>query len=143
MIESREAELLWSAYGLNWANIPDLDRALAAMATLTTPEFELRLSPELRERNIRGLKELREFAAAIEEDFSDCTYAARQVEELGEGQILISGTITARGRISTLPLSGNFAHLWHFDGSKATHAESFRSREEALEAAGFTAPGPG
>jgi hypothetical protein len=134
--ESRQAELLWSAYGLNWANIPDLDRALGAMATITTAEFELRLSPELRERVIRGLPELRAFATAIEEDFSECTYAARQIEELGEGRMLISGTITARGRISSLPLSGHFAHLWHFEGSRASRAEAFRSREEAIEAAG-------
>jgi hypothetical protein len=140
VIETREAELLWSAYGLNWANIPDLDRALGAMAGITTEDFELRLSPELRERTIRGLKDLRAFAAAIEEDFSDCTYAARQIEEVGEGRLLVSGTISARGRLSTLPLSGSFAHLWHFDGARASRAQAYRSREEALEAAGFTPP---
>lgn len=133
---SRNAELVWSAYGLNWANIPDLDRAMNAMKQVVAPDFEMHLSPELRERVIHGLQELREFASAIEEDFSECTYAPREMMELDGERVLIIGTINARGRLSTLPLNGLFAHLWEFEGGKARRSLAYRSREEALEAAG-------
>ena len=136
MEHSPTAEKVWSAYGLNWANIPELDRAMGAMSQVVAPDFEMHLSPELRERVIHGLQELREFAAAIEEDFSECTYAPRELMELDDDRVLIIGTINARGRLSTLPLSGAFAHLWEFEGGKAKRSLAYRSREEALEAAG-------
>ncbi len=138
MAHSDNAELVWSAYGLNWANIPDLDRAIAAMGKVTSADFEMRLSPELRERVIHGLDEMRSFATAIEEDFSECTYAPRELIELDGDRVLIVGSINAQGRLSTLPLNGTFAHLWEFENGKARRALAYRSREEALEHAGVS-----
>ncbi|MEA2347889.1 MAG: hypothetical protein QOG62_1676 [Thermoleophilaceae bacterium] len=135
---SHTAELVWSAYGLNWANVPDLDRALAAMAAVAAPAFEMRLSPELRERVMHSLDEMRAFASAIEEDFSVCTYSPRELMELDGDRVLIVGRIDAQGRLSTIPLNGTFAHLWEFENGKARRMLAYRTRDEALESAGVS-----
>jgi ketosteroid isomerase-like protein len=130
-------EFMKRIYGFNWAHLGGREQAFDALAQAVVAEFELRLSPEIGERTISGLTELKAFADAIEQDFEECSYEAEEFVQGTDDRVMVSGSIFARGRISRLPLSGRFAHVWTVRDGKAVRSESYRDREQALRAAGL------
>jgi ketosteroid isomerase-like protein len=130
--------LVRAVYGFNWARLEDRDRSLEALGQLVAPKFELHLSPEIGARAIRSLSELRELTAAIEQDFEECVYSLEEVLEGTDGRVVVTGTISGRGRASKLPLGGSFAHVWTVRDGRAATCLAFREREQALAAAGIS-----
>jgi ketosteroid isomerase-like protein len=57
-----------------------------------------------------------------------------------EAHVVAFLNTNGRGRGSGAEVEGEVAHVWTFRGQRATRCLSFASREEALEAAGLTAP---
>jgi ketosteroid isomerase-like protein len=135
--DGQTVEFLNRIYGFNWANLGGREKAFDALAEAVVGEFELRLSPEIGERTISGLIELKAFADALEQDFEECSYEAEEFVQGTDDRVMVSGSIFARGRSSRLPLSGLFAHVWTVRDGKAVSSESYRDREQALRAAGL------
>jgi ketosteroid isomerase-like protein len=135
-VESPNLGIARELYGFNWAGVSGRERGLGMMAEVIDPEFEAHLSPELGGRVVRGIEELRQFGYALEEDFAELRYDAEHFRELGRDQVLVLGTIHGRGRVSGMPVRGEFGHVWTFAGGRPRAIHAFLSHERALAAAG-------
>ena len=106
------ADLIRGVYGINWADVDDRGRGLAAAREVMATHVEARVSPEVGERTLLGLEGFAVFVEGLEEDFSEFRYDAERFEEVSAEQLFVSGHIRARGRRSNMPLSAPFGHLW-------------------------------
>jgi hypothetical protein len=109
---SRNEELVRGLYGFNWADVSDRGRGLAAAQEALAPDVRARMSPEVSDRTLVGVDDFAGFVAALEQDFSEFRYLAGQVEEISPEQVRVTGEVHARGRMSKMPLTVPFAHLW-------------------------------
>jgi ketosteroid isomerase-like protein len=129
-------DLIRHIYGFDWAAIRSRREGFDELRAMVTPDFESRLSPELGDRVLSGVKGLEMFVEAIEQDFSEFEYDADELEEIGENRVLVLGRIVARARATGMPLSGEFGHIWTVRDGLAARVEAHRDREEARKAAG-------
>jgi ketosteroid isomerase-like protein len=83
-------------------------------------------------KGLRGMRRMWADAAAVWEDYQSET---DEIVDLGD-HVLVVGRVTGRGAGSGVPISQPVAMLWSFEGDKATRAESFTSRQAALDAIG-------
>ena len=132
------ADLIRRIYGFDWATVRSRREGFAELGSLVTEDFDSQLSPELGERVLSGVQGLEMFVEAVEEDFSEFSYEADEVEEIGDNRVLVLGRIVARARATGMPLSGEFGHIWTVHDGRAAHVEAHRDYDEARRAA---APG--
>ncbi len=132
------ADLIRRIYGFDWATVRSRREGFAELGSLVTDDFDSQLSPELGERVLSGVQGLEMFVEAVEEDFSEFSYEADEVEEIGDNRVLVLGRILARARATGMPLSGEFGHIWTVRDGRAAHVEAHRDHDEARRAA---APG--
>ena len=130
------AELIRRIYGFDWAAIRSRREGFEQLQDMVSPEFESQLSPELGERVLTGVQGLEMFVEAVEQDFSEFRYDADRLEEIGEDQVLVLGSIAAKARATGMPLSGEFGHIWTVRDGRADRVEAHRDRDEARTAAG-------
>lgn len=129
-------EVLQGVYGFNWAAVGGREDGLGRMAEIVADDFEAQLSPEVGGRTVRGIEELRQFAYALEADFAVLTYDPEQFRELAGDRILVLGRIHGRGRVSAMPVEGEFGHVWSFVNHQPRSIRAFLSHARALEAVG-------
>jgi ketosteroid isomerase-like protein len=139
-VEGSSLEIVRSVYGFNWAATRGRETGLGRMAAVVAPDFEAHLSPETGGRVVTGIEELRQFGYALEQDFAELTYDGEEFRELPDGRIVVLGTIHGRGRQSSLPLEGQFGHVWTFAGGRPRSIEAFLDHARALKAAGVDSP---
>jgi ketosteroid isomerase-like protein len=130
------AELIERIYGFDWATVGTRRTGFAELREVVAPEFESKLSPELGERVLFGVKALEVFVDALEQDFSEFHYDADEFTEVGDDSVLVVGRIFARARATGMPLSGEFGHIWTVRDGQAAKVEAHRDRDEARKAAG-------
>jgi ketosteroid isomerase-like protein len=118
------ADLIRAVYGFNWAAVDDRGRGLAAAGEVMSPDVQARISPEIGDRTLHGLKGFAVFVEGLEEDFSEFRYEPEEFEELSAEQLVVTGHIRARGRRSNMPLSAPFGHLWTLRDGKAVRVEA-------------------
>ncbi len=51
--------------------------------------------------------------------------------------MVVLGTIRATGRLSRMPLSGEFGHVWTIEDGRAAGVSAFRDRESARRETGL------
>jgi ketosteroid isomerase-like protein len=136
-VEASSLNVVRSVYGFNWAATKGRETGLGRMAEVVTDDFEAHLSPETGGRVVTGIDELREFGFALEQDFAELTYDGEEFRELSDGRVLVLGRIHGRGRASSLPLEGEFGHVWSFAGGRPRSIEAFLDHTRALRAAGL------
>jgi ketosteroid isomerase-like protein len=129
------ADLIRRIYGFDWVGIRSRREGFGELGEMVTPDFESHLSPELGERVLAGVKGLEMFVEAAEEDFSEFRYEADELEEVGEDQVLVLGTIAAKARATGMQLSGEFGHIWTVRDGRAARVEAHRDRDDARRAA--------
>ena len=97
------------------------------------PDFEL--DPLYLDGAFKGdeVEQLGADMAAVWEDYRATT---EEIVDLGD-DVLMARHITARGAIGGVPVDFRIFVLVHFEGETAVWAKSFRTRQEALEAAGL------
>ena len=134
-MDSPNVETVRSVYGFNWAATGGRETGLQRMASLVAPNFEAHLSPETGGRVVRGIDDLRQFGYALEQDFAEVTYDPEEFRELPDGRIVVLGRIHGRGRQSSLPLEGEFGHVWTFAGGQPRSIVAFLDHARALQAA--------
>ena len=120
----RNANLIRGLYGFNWAAVDDRGRGLAATGEVMAPDVQARVSPEVGDRTLHGLKGFAVFVEGLEEDFSEFRYQAETFDEVSPDQVLVTGHIQARGRRSNMPLTAPFGHLWTLRDGKALTVEA-------------------
>jgi ketosteroid isomerase-like protein len=120
----RNADLIRSVYGFNWAAVDDRGRGLAAAGSVMAPDVQARVSPEVGDRTLHGLEGFAMFVEGLEEDFSEFRYRAEKFDEVSPEQVLVTGEIQARGRRSNMPLTAPFGHLWTLRDGRAIRVEA-------------------
>ena len=123
-MSERNADLIRSVYGFNWAAVEDRGRGLAAAGKVMAPDVQARVSPEVGDRTLHGVEGFAVFVEGLEEDFSEFRYEAEKFDEVSPEQVLVTGNIEARGRRSKMPLAAPFAHLWTLRDGRAIGVEA-------------------
>jgi hypothetical protein len=121
---SSEAELIRTIYGIDWTAVDERARGLAAAAEVMSPDIKARISPEVGDRTLDGIRGFATFVEGLELDFSQFRYDAEAVEDSAAGEIVVAGVIHARGRHSRMPLSAPFSHSWSFMDGRAVRVEA-------------------
>jgi hypothetical protein len=133
-MDSAEVTVLRSLYGFNWAATGGRETGLERMAAAVAPDFEAHLSAETGGRVVTGIEDLRQFGYALEQDFAELTYDAEEFRDLPGQRVLVLGRIHGRGRQSSLPLEGEFGHVWTFAEGHPRSIEAFLDRARAVQA---------
>ena len=115
--------------------------AAGDMATVETlsrdhlsPDFEWR--PLYLDRVYRGIEGMRQVRAEVSEAWEGYRSEIEEIVDLGE-HVLVLARISGRGAGSGVPVEQAIAVLCGFQGEQAVWAESFASKDQALEAAGL------
>ena len=119
-----DADRLRSLYGIDWTAVGPRAEGLAAAAEVMAPDVQARISPEIGDRVLHGVRDFAVFVEGLEEDFSEFRYEAERIDETEPGVFLVSGVIRARGRRSKMPLGGPFSHSWTFSVGRAVSIEA-------------------
>jgi ketosteroid isomerase-like protein len=85
-----------------------------------------------------GKDGLREFLESFDAIWTDLKVDVERIEDAGDrvvGLVRIRGTATGSG----VPVSIEYAHVFHLVGERAVRTEGFRTWREALESAGLKA----
>ena len=128
-------ELVRRLYGYNWASVAERERGLAVSAELVSPEIEARMAPEVDDRTLHGLEDFADFVLGLEEDFSEFRYEPSRLSEPAPDEVLVTGRISARGRLSKMPLTAPFGHLWRLRDGKPVSVEAHLNPDDAFAAA--------
>jgi ketosteroid isomerase-like protein len=135
---SGNVEIVRRIYGFNWAAVGSRAEGLEQMETIVSPDFESKLSPGLGGRIVEGLQGLRDFSDALEQDFEEFSYEPDRFEDAGDGRVAVAGRLTGVGRMSKVPLSGEFGHVWQLADGLAVRVESYADAASAMSAAGVS-----
>ena len=115
-------------------NAHDWDRVLAEVDS----EHDLYLTgllPGLRQE-YHGHDGLREFLESFDAIWKDLRVDVERIEDAGDsvvGLVRLCGTATGSG----VPVSIEYAHVFHLEGDRAVRTDAYRSWQEALDAAGI------
>jgi ketosteroid isomerase-like protein len=120
----RNADTIRAVYGFNWTAVDERIRGLAAAEKVMAPDVRARVSPEVGDRTLEGLEGFAVFVEGLEEDFSEFRYQAETFDEVSPDQVLVTGSIQARGRRSKFPLTAPFDHLWTLRDGRAVTVEA-------------------
>ena len=101
-------------------------------------EHELYLTgllPGLKQE-YRGHDGLREFLESFDAIWTDLRVEVDRIEDAGDrvvGLVHLHGTATGSG----VPVSIEYAHVFHLKGDRAVRTDAYRTWQEALDAAGI------
>ncbi len=116
-------DLIRTVYGFDWIGVGSRRRGFEDIEKALAPEFTARVSPEVADRELRGLGDLSVFVQALEQDFDEFRYDPESFEER-DGRIVVSGVVFGRGRASKMPLTSRFEHVWSVRDGRATAVEA-------------------
>jgi ketosteroid isomerase-like protein len=87
-----------------------------------------------------GPLEFRRFVEAWEEGFASERMEAREILDAGD-RVVVVVHHAAQGMISGIEVDQRFAMVWTLRAGRAVRLDLYRTREEALEAAGLSGRG--
>jgi hypothetical protein len=129
------ADLIRSVYNIDWIDVTQRERGFSAAAEVIVPETKARVSPEVADRTLLGLGDFAVFIQGLEQDFSEFRYDADEFAEPVRDVVVVTGHIRVRGRMSRMPLTAPFGHVWRLRDGRAMSIEAHLDPEEALSAA--------
>jgi hypothetical protein len=112
----------------------DPEAADALVEGRLAPDFELH--PLYLDQAYQGDTGARQLLADLTETWEDYRSEVEEIVDLDE-HVLLLMHVTARGVGGGVPVDYRVALLVRFEGEMALWGKSFRSKEEALEAAGL------
>ncbi len=133
----REVETVRKIYGFNWAAVGSREVGLEELESVVAPDFESQMSPEVGDRTLKGIEELRQFGDALEQDFESFAYNPGEFIETDDGRVVVLGKVGGVARASRLPLAGEFGHIWTLEDGRATRVEAYLDPKLALSKAGI------
>ena len=117
------------------------ERSVEGMMTALAPNAEFKpLVAGVTDSPYRGEEGVREFLAATDEAFEVFHLHCERIEDHGEF-VLAVNDVYARGRTSGAEVRQPIYQIAEFRDGKCIWFQSFRTRQEALEAAGLQDPG--
>lgn len=112
----------------------------AAVADLS-PDAEYIPSEAFPESRVRrGPEDVKEFLTWLWDEFEDARLDPHEFIDTGD-KILVSTTISARGRQSGVEAAWDIWHVWEIRAGKVIRCQAFVSEDQAREAAGLSEPG--
>jgi len=128
-------KLVEQLYGFDWIGLVSREHAVELLEGLMDSDFSARVSPEVGDRELRGVDGLINFIDALERDFEEFRYVADEIADAPGGRVV--GRIVARGRASKMPLTSGFGHVWSVHEDRVLRVEAFLDRAAAESAAGM------
>jgi ketosteroid isomerase-like protein len=92
----------------------------------------------LERKVYRGKRGMIEYWKDLDADFDETQFFIEGIEPIGTDRVLYRGRVTARGKASEVPLDLAVWGLWHIRDGKLVRGIAFRTKAEALEAAGLS-----
>ena len=114
------------------------ERGLEVVADYFDPTFDME-SPlaSVRGEPYRGYPGLEQWAQDLDEQFVEWGIGLDDIRSIG-GQVVVIGTVDARGRASGVTMRLSTASVWDFDADdRVTHIRIYSDRDEALTAVGL------
>ena len=132
-MSSENVEVVRRVYqGFNEKGMPDL--------RLLHPEVEWHTSDRALERGAyHGHAGVEAFLSAGKEVWTDAEVLPEEFIEAGD-RVVVPITLRARGRASGIQSEDRFFQVWRLRERLIVELQVYSSREEALEAAGLSAP---
>jgi len=93
---------------------------------------------DLERRVYRGPAGIEEYVADLDEMFEDTQLHIETLDAVGAHRVLFTGRVTARGRLSGVPIDQRIWASYEVRGGQVVAGTAYRSRDEALEAAGLS-----
>jgi ketosteroid isomerase-like protein len=94
--------------------------------------------PELPDSGTHvGVGEIRRFFEELLETGDDWHVEVETVESVGVNRVLMRGRSVTVGRVSRIPLDDPLFQLFELEDGRVRRVRTFRSTDEALEAAGL------
>ena len=114
-------------------------RDWAAWESHHHPDFEWSDPPEVPGGGThRGVDGVRRFMDEVLETGNDWRVAIDDIESVGEDRVLMRGRSVFAGRASGFPVEDPLFQLFDLKECRVSRVQTFRSSEEALEAAGLS-----
>ncbi len=120
---SEPVELIRRIYGVDWIGVGSRRQGFEELEKVLSPDFTARVSPEVGDRELRGLGEFAVFIDALEQDFDEFHYDPEEFEQRDD-RVVVSGVVFGRGRASKMPLTSRFEHLWTVRDGRAVAVEA-------------------
>jgi ketosteroid isomerase-like protein len=140
-MSQENVEVLRQAYAVHNAawSAPNPREAIRALwERFADPEIEWEAPRIAVERQIyHGIDGVMEFFEAILDAFEQARQVPERFIDCGD-RVLVFIRFQARGRTASLELDEKWAHLVTLRDRKIVRLQSFRDRDEALEAAGLS-----
>jgi ketosteroid isomerase-like protein len=102
------------------------------------PDFEWSDPPEFPGGGMhRGVDGVRRFIDEVLETADEWQVEIDAIESAGEDRVLMRGRSVLVGRVSGMAMEDPLFQLFDLEDSRVSRVQTFRSSEEALEAAGL------
>jgi ketosteroid isomerase-like protein len=123
--------------GFEVINGGELRAILALVDDITDPEVEVRAVGRLPDasRVLHGREAAKAFWTQLLDSF-DWRFEAEEFIDAGDAVVVVTRQV-ARGRGSGAEVTNRIVSLFRFREGKVTHIDAYRTRAEALEAAGL------
>jgi len=102
-------KLVEQLYGFDSIGLVSREQGVELLEGLMDSDFSARVSPEVGDRELRGVDGLINFIDALERDFEEFRYVADEIADAPGGRVVVWGRIVARGRASKMPLTSGSA----------------------------------
>jgi ketosteroid isomerase-like protein len=89
----------------------------------------------------RGVAGMLEYLEEVDAEFADMSFGIDGIDDLGSGQVLYRGRVSARGKSSGVPLDVAVWGLWQVRNGKLLKGAGYLSEAEARRAARERASG--
>jgi ketosteroid isomerase-like protein len=99
-------------------------------------EWDMTVGPFPVQKKVYGPAAVREFFRTWAGTFDDWGFEAEEVIDAGPS-VFVCLRQWGRGRGSGVPVDNRFFQVWTFQNRKVIRYQGFRSKDEALEAAGL------
>jgi ketosteroid isomerase-like protein len=122
--------------GFEVINRNELPAVLEFVDGVADPDFELRAFGRLPDvSTVRGSEAVKDWFAQLLETF-EWRQEVDEIIDAGDAVVVVVRYIT-RGRASGVETSGRMTYIFGFRHGKATYFDTYRIRQEALEAVGL------
>ena len=111
------------------------DRDFSRAVSFFAPDIEWDFSALPGEGVVRGRDALRIYFEGFGQVWSEMTNDIEQIEEAGEGRVLVLARLRARGLRSGVDVDAPVAYLWEIRDGAAVRIRLFFDRDEARRSA--------
>ena len=129
-------KLVEQLYGFDWIGLVSREQGVELLEGLMDSDFSARVSPEVGDRELRGVDGLINFIDALERDFEEFRYVADEIADAPGGRVVVRGDRRPWSREQDA-VDQRFGHVWSVHEDRVLRVEAFLDRAAAESAAGM------